>query len=178
MNFILFVFFFFSSRRRHTRWPRDWSSDVCSSDLGVLTMSNKPTVEYDDVVRWFVDMRNKGFRIKQVGFDIKFGQEFYLGMKQQRFNIINEPQYFHLKSQGFRRIERQAKNKQLYYMGNQAFEYCVQNVKGIEQVDDAVRYEKVEENSRIDVFDAAVFACMRMLNDMQKTNTARNWLNS
>src|SRR5207253_7829182 len=25
--------FFISSRRRHTRWPRDWSSDVCSSDL-------------------------------------------------------------------------------------------------------------------------------------------------
>src|SRR5437660_5235803 len=25
--------FFFSSRRRHTRWPRDWSSDECSSDL-------------------------------------------------------------------------------------------------------------------------------------------------
>src|SRR5207253_8462696 len=33
----LFVFFFFSSRRRHTRWPRDWSSDVCSSDLVVLS---------------------------------------------------------------------------------------------------------------------------------------------
>src|SRR5690625_1869176 len=30
------IFFFFSSRRRHTRWPRDWSSDVCSSDLHVL----------------------------------------------------------------------------------------------------------------------------------------------
>src|SRR5439155_12517314 len=30
----LFVCFFFSSRRRHTRWPRDWSSDVCTSDLG------------------------------------------------------------------------------------------------------------------------------------------------
>src|SRR5439155_972533 len=27
--------FFFSGRRRHTSWPRDWSSDVCSSDLGV-----------------------------------------------------------------------------------------------------------------------------------------------
>src|SRR5690625_2097170 len=26
--------FFFASRRRHTSWPRDWSSDVCSSDLG------------------------------------------------------------------------------------------------------------------------------------------------
>src|SRR5690625_5418846 len=29
------LFFFFSSRRRHTRWPRDWSSDVCSSDLHI-----------------------------------------------------------------------------------------------------------------------------------------------
>src|SRR5204863_1484733 len=29
-----FIFFFFSSRRRHTRSLRDWSSDVCSSDLG------------------------------------------------------------------------------------------------------------------------------------------------
>src|SRR5437868_3743555 len=32
------LFFFFTSRRRHTRSTRDWSSDVCSSDLGVLTM--------------------------------------------------------------------------------------------------------------------------------------------
>src|SRR5712675_2531392 len=32
---IIFFFFFFSSRRRHTRCSRDWSSDVCSSDLGI-----------------------------------------------------------------------------------------------------------------------------------------------
>src|SRR5439155_17435157 len=31
--YYIIIFFFFSSRRRHTRWPRDWSSDVCSSDL-------------------------------------------------------------------------------------------------------------------------------------------------
>src|SRR5690606_40791509 len=30
---LYFFFFFFSSRRRHTRFSRDWSSDVCSSDL-------------------------------------------------------------------------------------------------------------------------------------------------
>src|SRR6266498_5221927 len=30
---IIYFFFFFSSRRRHTRCGRDWSSDVCSSDL-------------------------------------------------------------------------------------------------------------------------------------------------
>src|SRR5437870_4139207 len=42
-------FFFFSSRRRHTRWPRDWSSDVCSSDLcGIVeggSIRNDPTLE-------------------------------------------------------------------------------------------------------------------------------------
>src|SRR5438093_7281485 len=32
--FVFFVLFFFSSRRRHTRLVSDWSSDVCSSDLG------------------------------------------------------------------------------------------------------------------------------------------------
>src|SRR5256886_9105413 len=33
--YVLFLFFFFSSRRRHTRFDCDWSSDVCSSDLGL-----------------------------------------------------------------------------------------------------------------------------------------------
>src|SRR5690606_40040832 len=37
-------FFFFSSRRRHTRFSRDWSSDVCSSDLSPYTFgSNRMT---------------------------------------------------------------------------------------------------------------------------------------
>src|SRR6266702_7010180 len=35
------IFFFFSSRRRHTRWPRDWSSDVCSSDLTTALKDNE-----------------------------------------------------------------------------------------------------------------------------------------
>src|SRR5215813_14361360 len=35
----LFFFFFFSSRRRHTRCGRDWSSDVCSSDLAILALA-------------------------------------------------------------------------------------------------------------------------------------------
>src|SRR5690625_7877095 len=33
MLLIVFLTFFVAGRRRHTRWPRDWSSDVCSSDL-------------------------------------------------------------------------------------------------------------------------------------------------
>src|SRR5437868_9688301 len=37
-----FLFFFFSSRRRHTRSKRDWSSDVCSSDLGSRAREPRP----------------------------------------------------------------------------------------------------------------------------------------
>src|SRR5690625_1524258 len=37
--------FFFSSRRRHTRWPRDWSSDVCSSDLEETAAKVAPVLE-------------------------------------------------------------------------------------------------------------------------------------
>src|SRR5437870_12750599 len=40
-----FFFFFFSSRRRHTRWPRDWSSDVCSSDLFLISLFVRPLVK-------------------------------------------------------------------------------------------------------------------------------------
>src|SRR5256885_17159241 len=36
------MFFFFSSRRRHTRLQGDWSSDVCSSDLGCAAIPRAP----------------------------------------------------------------------------------------------------------------------------------------
>src|SRR5207247_7384124 len=44
LNLYLF-FFFFSSRRRHTRSTRDWSSDVCSSDLDTWTQTSDPGVD-------------------------------------------------------------------------------------------------------------------------------------
>src|SRR6267154_4793572 len=40
--------FFFSSRRRHTRWTGDWSSDVCSSDLRCRVSTNDPCLEDGD----------------------------------------------------------------------------------------------------------------------------------
>src|SRR5690606_40833785 len=38
--------FFFSSRRRHTRFSRDWSSDVCSSDLYLILVSPTPFASF------------------------------------------------------------------------------------------------------------------------------------
>jgi phage terminase large subunit-like protein len=145
-------------------------------DDGWLTMTNTPIVEYQTVVKWFIKMRDLGFNIKQVGFDRKFGREFFLEMKNNRFRIEDTPQLFHLKSEGFRRIESKVKEGKFYYLGSDAFLYCVQNVRGIEQTDDAMKYEKIMPTMRIDIFDASVFASMQMLKNLQKTGTASKWL--
>src|SRR5690606_40712434 len=42
----------FSSRRRHTRFSRDWSSDVCSSDLAIILDGMLPDMNSLDLVRY------------------------------------------------------------------------------------------------------------------------------
>src|SRR2546422_7935877 len=51
------LFFFFSSRRRHTRCSRDWSSDVCSSDLTASEVANKNRHQIRDAIGRLVALK-------------------------------------------------------------------------------------------------------------------------
>ena len=121
-------------------------------------------------------MRSKGFKIKEIGHDRKFsGEEYYPQMKQAGFVITEQPQMYFIKSKGFRRIEKSAKDGKLYYLHSEAFEYCVSNVHAIEKTDDMISYEKIAPTQRMDLFDASVFACVRWIESHTKAERVRKW---
>src|SRR5207253_8656036 len=72
----LIIFFFFSSRRRHTRWPRDWSSDVCSSDLaGKHVFCEKPFALTKADAEQAVDATRKAGVALGLGYNRRFHPE-------------------------------------------------------------------------------------------------------
>lgn len=144
-------------------------------DDGWLDMPNEPSMDPTEPVKQFQAWKKSGFSIKKVGHDRKFARPYYTAMKKAHFTVVDQPQLAIAKSEGLRYIEHKAKIGCLYYCHAEPFAYCVQNVRGQEKQDDVVVYDKVSPNSRIDVFDAAVFATIRMLVDTGKAADLAAW---
>src|SRR2546430_13842479 len=71
------MFFFFSSRRRHTRFDCDWSSDVCSSDLASSSKSALDELKEDAVLPHPVRLRDMILRTQlNAGDALEMNREF------------------------------------------------------------------------------------------------------
>lgn len=143
---------------------------------GWLDMPNEPSMDPTEPVKQFKHWRDvDGLKIKKVGHDRKFARKYYTAMKAAGFSVIDQPQLYVQKSEGFRYIEHKAKIGCLYYLHAEPYEYCISNVRAQEKVDDAVQYEKLSPTSRIDAFDASVFATVRLLIDADKMAASDRW---
>lgn len=146
-------------------------------DKGWLTMTNSELVDYEEVVKWFVGMRNKGFKIKAVAFDKYNSRDFVRSMEKQKFKMEESGQQFWKKSESFREIERQIKARKFTFLSSKAFEYCISNVKATEDAEERVKFEKVGDNFRIDLFDATVVAVKQAIISRDKNKKINTWFN-
>lgn len=144
-------------------------------DDGWLDMPNTPSMDPTEPVKQFRKWRSAGFKIRKIGHDRKFAKKYCEAMEQAKFSIVDQPQLAISKSEGLRYIEHKAKIGCLYYFHAEPYEYCVSNVRGREKQDDVVVYEKIDDTSRIDCFDASVFGVVRMLADEQRLKSAGAW---
>ena len=142
---------------------------------GWLDMPNTPSMDPTEPVKQFLKWKNEGFNIRRVGHDRKFARPYFTAMRKAGFRIQDQPQLYMQKSEGFRYIEHKAKVGCLYYLHAEPYEYCVQNVRAVEKTDDAVQYEKLGPNNRIDLFDASVFATVRLLIDTDRSSGGAGW---
>src|SRR5205807_5889682 len=72
---LIVIFFFFSSRRRHTRLQGDWSSDVCSSDLGLMGAAGAAALKAVPAAAADGDaVLVGGFRFETAGFNTAIDQ--------------------------------------------------------------------------------------------------------
>jgi phage terminase large subunit-like protein len=140
-----------------------------------LTMTNSELVDYEEVVKWFKAIREMGFKIKAVAFDKYNSRDFVRSMEKQRFKMEEAGQQFWKKSEAFREIERKIKAKQFTFLSNKAFEYCISNVKANEDAEERIRFEKVAENFRIDLFDATVVAVKQAIIARDKNKKINTW---
>lgn len=143
-------------------------------DDGFFTICNGETNDNFAVIDWFKEMRERGFNIGEIGFDTRFvTMEMKGELARANFEVINEKQYISHLSVGFRYMEGKAYNKKLYYLHSELYEYCLNNLLVTTKRGQEVFYTKKDNNSKIDAFDASVFAAIRHIQNVEKEKEIR-----
>src|SRR3989440_10857017 len=141
----MFFFFFFSSRRRHTRSDRDWSSDVCSSDLLLA-------VPVSALGKKGKDHFNHGMKYEQAQQWEKAAQEFTLAMAADPSNVDYQLHYRRACFNASQTFMQQGRSLagQRDYVGaynafRQAFGYDPVNQLAVSEMERMVRLQEVKE---------------------------------
>src|SRR6266487_3619019 len=96
------VCFFFSSRRRHTRWTGDWSSDVCSSDLASAWVAPKEwTEERGPTIKVSAALTIRNGILLQIGARPRRHEEWDAGMRSVGMHLVRPGQTPHYDEKTF-----------------------------------------------------------------------------
>src|SRR5690606_16349132 len=174
--YIIF-FFFFSSRRRHTRFSRDWSSDVCSSDLAVGMATNIPPHNLSEVVDALIAL------IDDPQIDIDGLMEHIPGPDFPTAGIINGVGGIHVAYRtGRGRVRMRARAAvEVADNGRESIivtesPYQVNKARLIEKIADLVKEKKLEAIS--DLRDEADKDGMRIYIEVKRGDSAEVVLNN
>ena len=96
-------------------------------------------------------------------------------MRKEKFKIKDMPQTDVAQTPGFRYLDQSARKGTLYFCHAEPVLYCAGNVRAVERGPNVVHFEKISETARIDVFDAAVFACSAYLDDLANGSKNDGW---
>src|SRR5688572_9681366 len=106
---VWFFLFFFSSRRRHTRFDCDWSSDVCSSDLGTkqvvdtgIRYANGVTLSTDQSLLYVADYRSHWIYSFQIQADGTLANK-------QRYYWLHQPDTIDQSSADGMKVDREGR---------------------------------------------------------------------
>src|SRR3712207_2337202 len=146
------VFFFFSSRRRHTRYWRDWSSDVCSSDLSI----------FENEIYYLVR--------SQLGIELQFSKETPIEGVVHKFEGLSS------RKSGHGRLDAVVNNIIIEYKHNTKLKTQKQITSAFEQVKDYLIALNKNEGIKYDAIltDGIKIAFFQFVGDVVCNTSLRN----
>src|SRR5699024_399323 len=116
-----------SSRRRHTRSKRDWSSDVCSSDL-TLTNTESGIINYNQIIDYIIDtIEENKLNVKGIMYDPWNASSFVTSMEDKPYPLIEVQQNYRNLSEPLKQFRLDVFEKKILHNGNPNLKMAINN---------------------------------------------------